>query len=313
MAITTTADLSLDQAAWDLFLYFSLRPELHFDGCADVKSTSQAPGQGVSVTFTTFSDLAVASTPLTEDVDVTPETMDDSQVTLTLEEFGNAVKTTKKARTTSFVPLNPAVANVVGFNAGISIDDIAKTELEGGSNVIFANAAASQAAIDATDLLNAHDVRVARARLVGANVQKIGGLYNAYADPDALVDLREETGDAAWRVPHAYSQPEDIWNGETGAFEGFRWIETPRAEVTADAGAGAVDVYFTLLMGRQALAKGFSKAEGNGPMPHIVPGPVTDTLRRFVPMGWYWFGGYKRFREAALLRIESASTLGTNV
>jgi hypothetical protein len=40
-----------------------------------------------------------------------------------------------------------------------------------------------------------------------------------------------------------------------------------------------------------------------------VPGPVTDFLRRFQPWGWYWLGNYGIFRQAALLRIESASSV----
>jgi len=43
-----------------------------------------------------------------------------------------------------------------------------------------------------------------------------------------------------------------------------------------------------------------------------VIGPVTDKLRRQRPIGWYWLGGYARFREACLRRIESASSIGDN-
>jgi hypothetical protein len=35
-------------------------------------------------------------------------------------------------------------------------------------------------------------------------------------------------------------------------------------------------------------------------------------LMRLQPMGWYWLGGYGRFREASLRRIESASSIGAN-
>jgi hypothetical protein len=65
-------------------------------------------------------------------------------------------------------------------------------------------------------------------------------------------------------------------------------------------------------MGRQALCKAYSNVDGNGEGPKVVPGPVTDVLRRFVPMGWYWLGGYSRFKETSLYRIESASSIGAN-
>jgi hypothetical protein len=39
---------------------------------------------------------------------------------------------------------------------------------------------------------------------------------------------------------------------------------------------------------------------------------VVDVLQRFQPVGWYWLGGYARFREASLRRVESASSIGAN-
>jgi len=77
-------------------------------------------------------------------------------------------------------------------------------------------------------------------------------------------------------------------------------------------GAGNIDVYCTHICGRQALAKAHSIVDGNGPFPRVVRGPVTDTLMRFQPVGWYWLGGYARFREASLRRIEACSSIGAN-
>jgi N4-gp56 family major capsid protein len=101
--------------------------------------------------------------------------------------------------------------------------------------------------------------------------------------------------------------------GEIGMFEGARAIETPRAPLFASAGSGGLhDVYATIFVGRQSLAKAWSNAEGNGPAPRVVPGPVTDKLRRFQPMGWYWLGAYSIFRQQAVRRVESASTIAVN-
>jgi hypothetical protein len=44
----------------------------------------------------------------------------------------------------------------------------------------------------------------------------------------------------------------------------------------------------------------------------MVDVPVTDALRRFEGMGWKHLVGYGVFRQAALRRIESASSIGTN-
>lgn len=293
--------------------YMSLRPELYFDGVADVQPTAQAM-PGSSVVFTIQADLAVASTTINESVDVDAVALSDSQVTLTLAEYGNAVITTGKLRGTAFIDINPVVANVVGFNAGISVDTVARDVLKGGTNVRYAGQATSRNTVIPTDTLAADNVRRAYADLVGNNVATIGGLYASFIHPDVSYDLRRQTGAASWRDPHTYSQPGEIWTGEIGEFEGFRFIVTPRGPVFADAGSSTTltDTYRTLFLGRQAFAKCYSTQDGNGPYPKVVMGPVVDKLRRFPPIGWYWLGAYGIFRQAALRAVESASSIGTN-
>src|SRR5690349_1091844 len=88
---TLASSLDYDQTAWELKAYYALRPQLYFDAVADVKTTDQSY-VGSAVTFTIQSDLAAASTALNESVDVTPVAMADSQVTLTLAEYGNAIQ-----------------------------------------------------------------------------------------------------------------------------------------------------------------------------------------------------------------------------
>lgn len=90
-------------------------------------------------------------------------------------------------------------------------------------------------------------------------------------------------------------------------------METPRGPLFADAGVGGtVDVYGTIFVGDQALAKGFSRADGNTEDPQVILGPVVDHLRRFQPVGWYGLEGFGRFREASIRRLESSSSIGTN-
>src|ERR1035437_3453240 len=137
-AYTGQSTLDFSKAAYDRLAYFAYRPELYFDAAADVQPTAQSM-PGASVVFTIVNDLAIAATALTEMVDVSIQSLSDSQVTLTLAEYGNAVITTAKLRGTSFVDIDPIVANVIGYNAGISIDSIARTALMAGTNVQYAS------------------------------------------------------------------------------------------------------------------------------------------------------------------------------
>lgn len=319
-AETGTANLTTDQVAFEKLAYFALRPEMYYDQFADVQATN-ATNPGSSVKFTIFSDLAAATTELGEAEDVTPVAMSDSQVTVTLREYGNATVTTAKLRASSFIPVDPVAANAVGYNAGLSIDSICRAVVQAGDNVIYATGGAtdpsSRVTVNSDDLLAPADVRKVVAQLRKANVPTIGGSYVGFIHPDVSYDFRGNTDAAAWRTPANYVNPAGIYNGEIGMFEGVRFIESPRAPLFENASdnsgsSGTIDVYGTLVMGRQALAKGVSLGGEYGAQPTIVYGTVTDILKRFRPVGWKHFVGYGVFRQDALRRIESASSLGAN-
>jgi N4-gp56 family major capsid protein len=325
MAYTEVSSLNTVQAAYEQLAYFALRSELLFDQAADVQPTNQSM-PGSSVVFTKFADLSAATSTLAETTDVTPVAMSDSQVTVTLAEYGNAINTTAKLRGTSFMDVDAAAANIIGYNAGDSLDQVVRDVLAAGTQNIFygsggASLPTSRATVGSDDIITANDVRKMTASLRKKNVATFNGYYMGFIHPDVSYDLRRETGNASWNAPHVNVDVAGIYNGEIGMFESVRFIETPRAKIFANASDGSgsstgssatVDVYCTHVMGRQSLAKAYSIVDGNGAFPKIVEGPVVDVLRRFNPTGWYWLGGYGRFREEALGRIESSSSIGAN-
>ena len=435
--VFTTATTLANQVttAYEQYAYFALRDELYFDACASIKPVAQSH-RGSTVQFNIYTDLAPKVSVLSETADVDAVAVSDSIVTVALNEYGNAAITTARVRGLSFLMVSEDVANIVGYNAGISFDSLARNVLVAGTNAYFGNGGAGpRNTLNATNLLKAADVRRRVANLSSANVQRIiNGMYKGFFAPEVEVDFREETGAAAWRDPHTYSQPEQIWNGETGAFEGVSWIVTSRltadsletaqggpggfvnggagprntlnasnlfkaadarrrvanlssanvqriingmykgfmapevevdfreetgaaawrdphtysqpeqiwngetgafegvswivsSRLTADAletaqggpggfvnggaaggGTGNFDVFPVLVLGNQALAKTWSNLV-SGPMPNVILGEVTDKLRRFVPVGWYWLGGFGRFREQAIRRIEVTTSM----
>lgn len=318
-ALTTTGSVTWDQAAYDRLAYFALRPENYFDAVADVKPTRQSM-PGTSVIFNQVADLAVASTTLNQSVDVDAVAVADAQVTVTLGEYGNLAKSTALLRGVGYVEVDPIVLNVVAYNAGVSIDTVARDVLKAGSNVLYCGVATARNTVMPADNFNSATnagssrVRQAVAQLRGANVATFNGLYAGFIHPDVSYDFRTSSGGANWRDPHTYSQPQEIWNGEIGAWEGAKFIETPRAPLFADAGSSTTltDVYRTLLVGRECLAKAWSIQDGNMPQPRTFPTPPLDSLRRFLGHAWYHIVGYSIFRQVAVRGIESSSSIGTN-
>jgi N4-gp56 family major capsid protein len=326
MAITQSSSVSWDQTAYEQLAYYELRAGTFYDPFVTVKPTRQSM-EGASVIFTFVNDLAISVTALTETTDITPTTMGDSQVTVTLAEYGNGAQTTGKLRGTSFLPVDPTVANVVGFNMAETVDYLALIEMMNGTNVRFGSGVAGpRNTIAAGNVLTATDIRFVVAKLRAANALTFDGTtFSATIHPDVSFDLRSATGTASWRDAQLYTDANvgKVWNAYIGTFEGVRFMETPRtfgpyaknptAVLGTNLGAGGtVDVYGTHFFGQQAVAKAFSSAEEWGAMPRMVVAPVTDFLRRFTGVGWKYLAGWKVFRNACMWRVESASSIGTN-
>ena len=306
-AFTQVSSLaSVGTAAHQRLAYFALRPQLHYDQIADVRPTNQTHPGG-TVLFYIYDDLTAAVTPLTENLDPDAVAHSDNTVTVTLVEYGNSQRTTAKARGTALLQIDSDGANIIGFNAGDSVDTLARTELIAGTNVIYGGTATSTVTVAAGDNLVAHDIGEAVAELRSANSMPVDGTYYmAHISPEQALDLRSETGAGGWTEPANYSDVTRRWQGVTGAFNGALVVETPRVFSDTD-GAASAEVFRATVVGKQALAKAYSSSE-SGEHPQIVIGPQVDKLRRFNSIGWKWLGGYKRFREASIQRIETAAT-----
>jgi N4-gp56 family major capsid protein len=205
----------------------------------------------------------------------------------------------------SLADVDPAIANIIAFNLADSIDAVAMTTLRGGTNVIYSGSTAtSTATVTAAATLSSANIRKAVAKLrANKTTARKGSLYWAGIHPEVSHDLRAETGSAGWLLPNQYGSAQDrIWAGEIGTYEGAYFVESPRLYSATD-GASSAKVYRTIIAGKQALA------EAVGEEPHTVLGPVTDRLKRFQPIGWYGVLGFARYREKALYRIESGSSI----
>jgi len=64
-----------------------------------------------------------------------------------------------------------------------------------------------------------------------------------------------------------------------------------------------VKVFNTYFAGQQALAEAVAEEF------HVVIGPVVDKLMRHRPLGWYGVAGWSIYRDEALYRIESTSSI----
>jgi len=269
---------SYELAAWG-----SLRPELIFDQFATVRATRQSH-RGASVQFTFIGDLAPEVTPLIENLDVDSQVLASTTKEIALKEYGNAVTNTALLRATSMIPFDPIAAERVGYNAGESLDILARTALDA-STITTTSGPMSSAVL-----------REGVLKLKQANVRPFaGGLYVAVISPKQEMALRAEADAAGWRwvVGTNPGGGNSIYMGEVGVYEGVRIVVNNHL-TNQDTG---------YMMGAEGLAKVFSSAPGFGPMPRVIISPVVDKLRRFASVGWHFLGGYGIFRSEAVIKI----------
>jgi N4-gp56 family major capsid protein len=274
---------------------------------ADVKPVQQAM-PGSSVVFSIYSDLAQATTTLTESSDVSSIALGNpNQITVTLNEYGSAVTTTKKLNLTSFNDVDTALADIIAYNAADSIDAVVAAVLTGAgnTNIIYGGSATTTNTIGTADKMQVTDIREAVTELrTNKALPRIGELYAAYLHPRQTADLRAETGTGGFQELSKYVDRTPFVAGAVGVIEGAFVVETPRVPFAANTASPAVNVYKAVIAGREALA------EAQGQDISTVVGPQIDALRRYHTIGWYYFGGFNILRTAALYQIQTAATNG---
>lgn len=300
----------LVKTAYDRYVEFALRSvPLFRTAPSAIRRPVQQAMPGSSVVFSLYTDLAPATTPLTEGVDVDSENVPDvTTISVTLNEYGNVVTYTKKLGELAFTDVDPGIANIVAYNMANSLDRIVSAVLNNGSNVSYGGNATSVNTVDAQDIISVEDVRVAVTALRSASaVPTQSDLYSMYLHPRVAADLRRETGTAgAFTDIRKYTENSvgNILQGTIGVLEGTVAVETPRAPFALNTAQTPVNVYTTFIMGQQALAEAVAVEPGT------VIGPVVDRLMRNRPIGWYGLLGHSIYRQNALQVIKSAATNG---
>ena len=322
---TTSSGLgsNLVTLAYDKLIETNLRILPKFREVAD-KKVGSLTHNGSSIRFqfnTDIADVTVAGATLSETVDpdsvALPAT---TYIDVAQLELGRSVLPVKKINLMSLANIDPWVANAVGFNMTKTLDNAIVAKLDAGTNIVRVaggsgavsstyegvGTAAAKNTIAPADTMKSAAIRTAVTKMRAAGVQyKSAGMFVAYIHPEVSADLRTETGNNVWRTPHEYQNAAPLYGGETGSWEGVRFIESANctnSQAGTGAGAGQTRVYHTYVVGAQALAEAVWKEPG------MEVGVVQDRFNRFNPVGWYGIINWALYRTPALVRIETAAS-----
>lgn len=262
---------------------------------------------GKTIDFRKFASLAAATTPLTEGVTPTGSSITITNITATVAQYGNYVEVSDVLDMVAIDPVLDEMADVLGEQAADTLDQITRDAIVAqGTNLQFAAGRVSNATITSADKLTVTEIRKAIRTLKNNKAKPLAdGTYVAIVAPNSTFDLQ---GDPDWVNASEYAGSTQIFNGETGKLYGVRFIETPNAKVFTGAGASSVDVYSTIVVGRDAF--GVIDVAGSGAVSNIIKphgsAGTADPLNQRATTGWKAMFAVKVLHQEAMVQIRHA-------
>ena len=230
MAIQTTDSLSTSmQTYYDKRLVQNMKPRLVHQSYGQKRQIPKNGGK--TVNFRKFSPFAAATDPLTEGVTPDGQDLEITAVNAELEQYGEYVMGSDLLDLTAVDPVLDETTELLGDQAGLSVDHIVRDVICKGTNVQYANGKATRDQLLVTDKLTTIEIRKAVRTLKNNKAKPFirngKPYYYAIIDPDTAYDLMD---DERWQNVADYQQGEKVENGEIGKLFGCIFVESTEAK-----------------------------------------------------------------------------------
>ncbi len=316
---TTRSQVAVEvDAFYDKNLLFRATPLLVHTKFAQVRDIPSKSGTNV-IRFRRYGNLSAATTPLSEGVTPSGSQLSTTDLTATVAQYGDYVTVSDLLEVTSEDPILMEAGEILGDQAGDTLDQLTRDILNAGSVLARAGSRSSRDTIAAGDVVTSTLVdagvlalKTAKARKVtsiveastGYNTTPINASYIAINHTDLSARIKGFTG----FVPvEKYPSQRTVMDGEYGYYNDTRFIETTNGKIFTGAGASSIDVYSVLLMGQHAY--GTTRISGEALKNIIKPlgsGGTSDPLDQRSTSGWKATFVAKILNDAFLYRIECA-------
>jgi N4-gp56 family major capsid protein len=311
---TATETLSAEMKTfYDSVLLDNAKPNLVHDQFGQKRPIPK--NNGKQIEFRRYTSLEKALTPLTEGVTPDPNSLKVTTVTATVEQYGDWISMSDVLLLTAIDNNLAEAVQLLGDQAGRTLDTITRDIINGGTNVLYApngtDAVTSRGALTANAHMTAQLVMKAAAILKGANASTFDNDFVAIIHPYVAYDLMQDEG---WKELHKYCAPENAFEGELGKLGRVRFVESTEAKIWGEAGASKAAVFSTLVLGKNAY--GVTEVEGGG-LETIVKqkgsAGTADPLDQRASAGWKAIKTAEILSEEFMVRIESSSSFSTAV
>jgi len=275
-------------------------------------------GRGKIIEFRKFAGFATATTPLTEGVVFSDfKELSISSTTATVAQYGDAVMFSDVVSTVTIDPVLTETTEILGEQAGETMDELVRDTLVLGTTVLYAQARTGRTYLEAasTSYITTADVRRIALQLEVNRARKIDGYWQMITHPRVLYDLQ---GTAEWISAQQYAQTGRQFDGSVGELYGIKFWSTDKAKVyenasNASGSTGNIDAYISLVFGQDAF--GVVDLEGHNMQTIFKPlgsAGTADALNQQQSMGWKTMFGCKILQQPWLLRYECSASTGNN-
>jgi len=240
---------------------------------------------GTKVKFLKVRDIGSGRRLDEEDL-VPTQTFSTSLVEIDTYEFANSIEFTKMAEKASVVDLYEMVKELLKRDYVRTVDEYLRSIYSGILNTYFVNNPATYNGATGfgagVSTMNAGAIRMIVSRMKEAKIPPFifngRQYYVAVMHPAQVASLR---GDPGWANAFYYGNPDIIYNGMVGIYEGVIIVETPLIDINVVGG----DTYYgSLFLGDYQVGLGVASEL------QIIEDPPMD-LGRFRRIGWYQIFG----------------------
>jgi N4-gp56 family major capsid protein len=274
-----------------------------------------APGENIK--FTIYDDIARGA-ELTENVSLSSKAMTASQKTITVTEWGNAIKVSEKLLRLSWDDVMSEAATLLGRDYAV-VRDLAMRDaiFDGASNILSmddvdlgGNGGGGLGSIGSTETFSIEAIRKSVELLQTADAPKFfGDYYVCFLHPHQAAYLRRDND---WINAHQYVGTRNLFNGEVGRWEDVIFVVTTHAPNGAAAataagykaaldgtGEGGIDLYEACVFGDQSLYVADS-------LPVELRDNGVEDFGRTHGLAWYSIFGVDCLKPEYAVKITSA-------
>lgn len=280
--------------------------------------TSVPKGKTKVVKWARYGRLAPSTTALTEGVTPSGSNILRTDVTGTLDQYGQWTPLTDVIIDTHEDPVLQEYSQAMGETAGQSLETIVYNAIKAGTAVNYANgttraglttvlqAAQARRAIRALKQQDTKPLTTMLSASDGVGTAPIPPCFVCFVHPNVEMDLQNTSNFATGytRVQN-YGTFKPLSDAEIGSFENIRFMASTLYTPFANAGGAlgsnlggtAADVYASILVGKNAYGTVNLAGSGSGLTPIVYNPKVSDTDK----LGQRGHVGYKMYALAVVL------------